>query len=235
MKPAPDFVRTEANPLSNADLRFLIDHFPRRGLDVREVAQFLDVLPNTVESMLESDFVFEKIMLDRQGFIEISPFLFFNVLLRRSLQTRREPGERRVINYLAGMLSLFLQTERLFRVQPHEDRTFEYLVDLAAEAARSDTDRRFLVHSHMGNYALFLAGMHAPWIEHRYRFSKRTVSPDYYRQMGCSSYQVAARHTLAKQYGLQEVFERLASRFENYRQVLGRLAGLIRLNAGAPA
>jgi hypothetical protein len=220
----PDFARTESSALARQDLRFLIDNFPAPGRDMAEIARLIQHLPTTLESMLESDFVFDSLMRKREGWVEVSPFLLFNVLLRRSLEGRRTQEDRRVINYLANILSLFVHAERLYRVQPCEENSFEYLVDLVAEGARSDERRRFLCHVHIGNFSLYLAGVHRAWIEHRHRYRRRPVTPAYYRDMGRSYFSTAARHPRAQQLGLQQVFAQLACRFEEYQDALNRLS-----------
>jgi hypothetical protein len=220
----PDFAKTESTALAQRDLRFLIDHFPRPGRDLAEIARLLNEMPTTLESMLESDFVYECIMQRRDGWVEISPFLLFNVLLRRVMEGRRTPLDRRVINYLANLLSLFVHADRVHRVQALDAQTFEYLVDLVEEASRSGDVRRFMVHAHIGNFSLYLAGLRARWVEHRHRYKRRPVTVDYYRQMGSSYYHTASRHPLAGEFGLREVFGQLAQRFEEYQGALDRLS-----------
>jgi len=156
--------------------------------------------------------------------LEVSPKLFFNVLLRRCLPGKRHSMERQAIQYLANLLGLFTRADRLVRVQNDEEKTFAYLVDLVREAAESGPDRGFVVHSHIGNYAMVLAGLFAPWIEHRHRFHGRPVSLEYYCRMGSSYYFTASRHRLADQFGVRGVFRELADRFEYYRGGLERLS-----------
>jgi hypothetical protein len=158
------------------------------------------------------------------GWVEVSPFLLFNVLLRRTLEGRRTPDDRRVINYLANLLSLFVHNERLYRVQAQEERAFEYLVDLVEEAARCDEGRRFLVQVHIGNFSLYLAGLRAACIEHRHRFKRRPVTLGYYRDMGRAYFSTASRHPRAFELGLERVFHQLAQHFEEYQGALSRMS-----------
>lgn len=68
-----------------------------------------------------------------------------------------------------------------------------------AEAAESEPERQFLVHAHMSNYALCIAGIGRGWIKHRQRYGRSTVGLDYYRDMGRSAYQRAADPRLARE------------------------------------
>lgn len=220
----PDIVGLGTPPLVGRDLLFLFEHFPQPGVDAVEAVRRAHEMPSTLESLLESDYVHRAVLDRRKTWLDISPLLLFNVLLRRALRGRRTPGERRAIHYLANVLALFLRADRARRVQPSDAEGYEYIVDLVREAAGAAPERQFLVHCHIGNYALFLCGLHARWIEHRYRYRRRPVSPDYYRQAGRSFYSSAAQNWRAARLGLREALQQLAQRFDYYRDGLQRIA-----------
>lgn len=221
---APDFARLGPPPLEQRDLVFLFEHFPAPGVDAVEAARRVHERWNTLDSLLESDYVYDAIRDRGVAWLEVSPRLFFNVLLRRCLPGRRNAAERQAIHYLANLLGIFARTDRLYRVQDGEERTFQYLVDLVQEAAQAGPERGFVVQSHIGNYALFLSGVCAPWIEHRFRYHRRPVSLEYYCRVGRSYFFTASRHRLADAYGLKAVFGELARRFDYYRDGLQRMA-----------
>ena len=224
MMQSPDFARLGQPLLESKDLLFLFENFPVPGVDATEAARRVIEQPSTLDSLLESRYLCDAMLDSSRQWIDVSPRLFFNVALRRQLKGRRDAAERRTIHYLANLLSLFLRTERLHRVQDGEDTQYEYFVDLVQAAAESRGERRFLVLSHIANYALFLAGICSEWIEHRSRYFKRPVSLGYYCSMGSSHYASAARHTLADTYGLRPVFTQLSGRFDYYRGGLEQLA-----------
>jgi hypothetical protein len=87
-----------------------------------------------------------------------------------------------------------------------------------------DAERQFLIVAHIGNYALFIAGVCAPWIEHRARFKRRPVSHDYYCAMSRTHFASAAKHRLSSTFGLREVYAQLALRFDYYRAGLNEVA-----------
>lgn len=221
---SPDFARIASQQFEHKDLLFLFEHFPVPGVDAVEAARRVMAQPNTIDSLLESRYV-QDAMLDRnQAWLDISPGLYFNVMLRRALPGRRESHERRTLHYLANLLGLFVDAERLHRVQRDEVASYDYLVDLVQEAQASGHQRRFLVLSHIGNYALFLASYCREWIEHRHRYFHRPLKLDYYRNMSRSHYASAANHELADTFGLKPVFAQLALRFDYYREGMERLA-----------
>lgn len=221
---SPDFAQLGPQAFSHRDLLFLFEHFPVPGIDVVEAVRRVHEQPNTLESLLESRYVYDSLMHGRELWLDVSPRLFFDVLLRHHLPGPRDALERRVIHYLGNLLGLFTRSERLYRPQDGEAQGYAYLADLVAEAAQADEPRRFMVNAHIGNYALFLSGVCAPWIEHRRRYHHRPLSIEYYRRMGRSYYASAAGQTLARNFGLHEIFRRLAERFEHFRGGLERLA-----------
>lgn len=220
----PDFARTELQPLVDGDLRFLIESFPEPATSYQEIAQHLDTLPNTLESILTSNSVVERVIFDRDRLLRISPFLLFNVVLRQVLSDHRRPAERRVVNYLANLLALFAQTQRLYRIDSADAEACEYLVDMIQEAQGADRRRRFLVHAHVGNYSLFHTGVFGAYIEDRFKHGRRTVNSDYYADLGSASYSQASALPQAQEFHLTEVFVRLSLTFDSYRRALGTIA-----------
>ena len=220
----PDFACTDITRMADRDLQFLIENFPEPGRSYEEIASVIHRLPTTLESMLDSQFVFDKIMRDRTRYIRISPFLFFNVLLRHILSSRRTPIERSTINYLANLLTIFIRTDRVYRIQPHDRQTYEYLMDAIKETTEVDTKRQFLIAAHIGNYSLYLSGLFSKWLDHRHRFKRRPVDARYYAELGRTYYHRAATYPLANEYGLSDVFLHLALMFDHYRKVFNQLA-----------
>lgn len=217
----PDFACATA--LSPADLNFVLAHFPGGVADPVEAVRRLHEAPSTLDGLLDSAFLQRALLESESLQLSASPALVFNVLLRRCLPGRRSAEERETLNYLAHLLALFARADRLHRIQPGETGRYEYLVDLVLESAAAVGERQFLVHSHIGNYALFIAGLRAEWIAHRQRYRRRPVSLDYYCQTGSSFYRCAAGHDLAERFSLRRVFRQLSERFDYYRTGLEQL------------
>lgn len=220
----PDFARTELQPLEDGDLRFLIDSFPQPATSYAEIARVLDDLPNTLESILTSESVVQRVIYDRDKLVRISPFLLFNVLLRQVLADHRRPAERRVVNYLANLMALFVTQHRLYRIDSADAEAYGYLVDMIEQAVGADARRRFLVHAHVANYSLFMTGLFGAYLEERFKHGRRTVGTDYYADLGSASYSQASALPPAQEFKLTEVFVRLALTFDSYRRALGTIA-----------
>jgi hypothetical protein len=220
----PDIVARGLDRLTDKDLRFMVENFPQPAASYKDMARIFASLPTTLASMLDAEYVYCKIFENRQELLEISPFLLFNVLLRRCLGGAHTQTERAVVNYLANLLSLFVRTERVYRPEAGDSQSYEYFVDLAAEAARADERRSFLLHAHIGNYALYLTGIFRDSLEYRHRYKRRPVDACYYADMGRVGYRDAASNRLARVYALDDVFLRLALHFDHYRERLNMLA-----------
>lgn len=209
----PDFARADVTWLQPRDIDFLLGV---HGYDTDDETLLTEGLPPALESLIEHDAVYARVAGERGGWLDISPHLYFHVMLRRRLPAPHNYVQRRVIRYLANLLSLFVRTERLYRIQPGESESFEYLVDLLAEAAESDHERQFLVHAHLGNYALYLTGIGHDWIEYRRKYGRSTLDVNYYRDMGRRAFKQAAEHRLSRELRLTPVFETLCDQFAGY-------------------
>lgn len=213
----PDFATMGPQGFSRQDLLFLFEHFPVPGVDPVEAIRRVHEQPSTLESILESRFVHDALMDQRARWLNVSPQLFFNVMLRRAMPGPRDRLERQVIHYLANLLGLFTRTERVYQLQQGDAGRYEYLADLVREGMEAGPERQFLVNAHIGNYALYLSGLCAPWVEYRRDFKRRPVSLEFYKRMGRSHYASASGSVQAQQFGLREIFRRLAERFEHFR------------------
>ncbi|MDH5649117.1 MAG: hypothetical protein OEY67_05625 [Gammaproteobacteria bacterium] len=220
----PDFAHTGLARLEDRDLRFLIENFPSPGKDYREVVNLLHQMPTTLDSLLDSDYVFKSITDQKSLLLDVSPFLFFNVLLRRSVEQDRSRNGRRVVNYIANLLSLFVPTDRVYRIRNTDIKPVEYIVDMLAEAQSADSHRQFIIYCHIGNYSLYLTGLYSSWINNRYQYGRRPLNINYYLEQGQSSYSQAAGHRLADELGLREVFCQLSEMFDTYRKALNRMS-----------
>ena len=222
--PSPDFARTNFNGLTDRDVQFLVENFPKPGRSYEEISALIQELPATLESRLNSQSLFDRICDPGERILEISPFLFFSVLLRRSLTDCRILGDLRVVNYLANLLSIFVQTNRMYRIYQHDRQTVSYLTDMIEEAQNADSRRKFLIYSHIGNYSLYITGLFPESIEYRRRYKNRPVGTQFYIDFGREYYEHASGHTIAREYELDEVFFRLSIMFEVYKDALNHLA-----------
>ena len=85
---------------------------------------------------------------------------------------------------------------------------------------------------HLGNYALWLAGLYPDYIAARHI---RKGGPDvtYYDALGRRGFALASDHTLADRYGLDGVLRTAAERFPSLRSALNGLSDRVLFPGGS--
>jgi hypothetical protein len=151
-----------------------------------------------------------------------SEVLFFYVMVRRALLSVGI-DERDVADYLAALLLEFGRRDRASRVDWHDDHAHRYLVDILIDLDATQGERRFRVMLHLGNYALWLAGMFPQYIEAR---RLRHGGPDlqYYDALGRRGYAMASDHALADRYRLDFILQTAVERYPTLREALNDLS-----------
>ena len=188
----------------------------RRRLEERAAAEGADVLwddPRLLEALTTC-----------RGLAAPSPGLFLYVVVRRFL---RDAGvdDRALADYCAALVLVFGRAGRAEQVDEHDEDRTAYLADLMIQAGRADAtgERRFRVHMHLGDFALWMAGIFPDFIEAR---RSRKGGPDlpWYEEAGRSGFLRASDHRAAVRYGLREVLRSAGERFGDARVALNRLS-----------
>ncbi|HYC32337.1 MAG TPA: hypothetical protein VEB59_08630 [Gemmatimonadales bacterium] len=169
------------------------------------------------DGLLDSPELLERLLTVRTMLVP-SETLFFYVLVRHALR-RAEVDDRDLADYLAALLLEFGQRDRAWRVDWNDDQRHRYLVDILTDLEATDGARRFKVMVHLGNYALWLAGLFPDYIAARHL---RKGGPDvrYYDALGRRGYGMASDHALAEAYGLEAVLRTAAERYPEVREAL---------------
>lgn len=154
-----------------------------------------------------------------------SPVLFTYVAVRHALLASGI-DDVELADYLAAVLVEFGARDRATRIARHDDQIYAYLVDLVADLEAAEGERGFLLQTHLGNYALWLAGLFPDHIAAR---RARNAGPDlpYYDALGRRGYQLASDHALADRFGLAAIFRTAAERFPSVRLALNRMSDRI--------
>lgn len=151
-----------------------------------------------------------------------SEVLFFYVLVRHTL-VAAGLEDRDLADYLAALLLEFGRRDRAIRVDWHDDHSHRYLVDIVADLDATQGERRFRVMVHLGNYALWLAGLFPQYIEAR---RLRYGGPDlgYYDALGRRGFAMASDHALADHYRLEVILQTAAEHYPTLRESLNGLS-----------
>jgi hypothetical protein len=169
------------------------------------------------DALLDAPELLERLLTVRTMLVP-SEALFFYVLVRHALR-QSKVDDRDLADYLAALLLDFGQRDRAWRVDWNDDQRHRYLVDILADLEATDGARRFKVMVHLGNYALWLAGIFPDYIAAR---QLRRGGPDvtYYDALGRRGFGLASDHVLASEYGMVAVLRTAAERFSSLRGAL---------------
>lgn len=156
-----------------------------------------------------------------------SPSLLFYVLVRHSLLDIGVE-DRTVADYFAAMLRDFGNRSRATRVDDVDDQDHRYLVDILADLSASSGARQFKVSVHLGNYALWVAGIFPERVAAQ---QIRRGGPDlsYYENLGGRGYAGASEHQLAERTGLEDVLRTAADRIHDVRVALNQVSARLDL------
>jgi hypothetical protein len=170
-----------------------------------------------VDAVLDRPELLDRLLAVRTMLVPSGP-LFFYVLVRRALLDAGV-DDRDVSDYLGGLLLEFGRRDRAWRVGWNDDHLHRYLVDILADLESATGERRFRVMVHLGEYALWLAGLFPEYIEAR-RLRRGGPDVPYYEALGRRGYGLASDHVLADACGLEPVFRTAAERFPALRGAL---------------
>lgn len=163
-----------------------------------------------------------RALLQRRGPDAVPARLVFYLLVRHALLAR-EIADRQLADYTAALLLEFSHSERAFRIEAGDAQRFFYLADIVAELERARGEREFRLRVHLGNFALWLAGVFPDHVTQRVQ--RRGAPPlSYYDALGAEGFRSAARMAPARQHGLGEVFTRAADDFSRLRAALNSLS-----------
>jgi hypothetical protein len=206
--------------LTAADLQLVV-LLLSRGSAHRRAALERRLQAEGPDGVLDAAELLERLLAVRTMLVP-SEALFFYVLVRHTL---REAGidDRELTDYLASMLLDFGRRDRAWRVDWNDDQQHRYLADILIDLEASEGERRFRVMVHLGNYALWLAGLFPDYIAARHL---RKGGPDvtYYDALGRRGFGLASDHALADRYGLDGVLRTAAERFPLLRGALNGMS-----------
>lgn len=200
--------------LGDADLRLVV--MALAGGRAHWAARYrARVLAEGPDALLDEPGLLEALLALRSLALP-SPALFAYVAVRHALR-RAGVDDRELADYLAALLLEFGDHERHTRIGKYDDQSYRYLVDLVSDIAAVDSggERAFLLRVHLGNYALWLAGL----------FPARVAEQlSYYDHCGRNGYRLAADHSLARRFGVDGIYRSAADRFPALRAAFNRLS-----------
>jgi hypothetical protein len=149
---------------------------------------------------------------------------FFQQAVRNSYEGKLGLNDPDVTAYVARLLCDFSESDKLYQVRDEMGQPIEELTDmiLAADpvhgsAASFDAERA--LRKHIGDYALFVAGMYPEAMASERRIRRHQPSLSELIQAGKESYFIVSQFNLFEYEQEAPLFARLSDRFE--RCILG--------------
>lgn len=195
-------------------------------LVAREDAQELDAVQHRlvdegIDAILDDPRLPVALMRSRYGAYGSLP-LFLYVMIRHAL-LRAGERDRAVSDYLAALLLTFGHKSRSEQISENDDQLYDTLVSLLDDVNDRDPRRAFLVRAHLGNRALWVAGLFPDWVEQR-KWRKGGPDLGYFEELGKRGFELAAEHRIAEQYGMSDLYASVAARFGLLRVALNSVS-----------
>lgn len=203
-----------------ADYEFLASSLPSRTGSQDGVIRLVEDR-DSLDLMLDQPALFRAI-LDMRGCLRVSLHFYFYVLVRHVL-IREDIRDRDVADYVAEVLAEFSVLQRLRNPDPDSDRHLEYMHEMLEAMERMEAEERFAMQSHIGNYALFQAGIFPGRLQ---RQAERRAAPGFrfYEELGSSHFRMAGGHYLARRMDMVGIFMTLGRAFHVTRLALNHLS-----------
>lgn len=176
-----------------------------------------------LDALLDDRAVLQALVL-RSRISQVPAPLFFYVLVRHAL-LQREILDHQLADYTAAVLLEFGGAGRAHRAAAGGE-AYHYLVDILGALQTARGEQEFQLRVHLGNFALWLAGVFPDHVSHRVQ--RRGAPPlSYYDEMGAAGFRMAAGSELALRHGLGDLFLRAADRFRDVRSALNSLSDTV--------
>jgi hypothetical protein len=150
--------------------------------------------------------------------------LFFQQAVRNSYEGKLGLNDPDVTSYVARLLCEFSESDKLYKVRDEVGRPIEELTEMVqasdpVHGTASSFDAERALRKHIGDYALFVAGMYPEAMGSSRRLRRHQPSLGELIQTGKESYYIVSQFNLFEYEQEAGLFARLSDRFE--RCILG--------------
>ena len=149
---------------------------------------------------------------------------FFQQMVRNSYEGKLGLNDPDVTTYVARLLCEFSQSDKLYQVRDEMGRPIEELADMVSAAdpvlgPAPSFDAERALRKHIGDYALFVAGMYPEAMNSKRRLRRHRPSLGELIHAGKESYYIVSQFNHFEYEQEAPLFARLSDRFE--RCILG--------------
>jgi len=146
---------------------------------------------------------------------------FFHQMVRNSYEGKLGLNDPDATAYVAHLLCEFSESDNLYKVRDEEGRPIEELDDMMlasdpVHGSASSFDAERALRKHIGDYALFVAGMYPEATGSPRRLRRHQPTLGELIQAGKQSYFIVSQFNLFEYEQEAPLFARLSDRFERY-------------------
>ena len=143
---------------------------------------------------------------------------FFQQMVRNSYEGKLGLNDPDVTTYVARLLCEFSQSDKLYQVRDEMGRPIEELADMVSAAdpvlgPAPSFDAERALRKHIGDYALFVAGMYPEAMNSKRRLRRHRPSLGELIHAGKESYYIVSQFNLFEYEQEAPLFARLSDRF----------------------
>lgn len=177
--------------------------------------------PQERDAVLDKEALFQALIND-QTILPISQYFYFYVLIRRALLDK-DIDNRDVADYIGSMLVHRSQTAQAFPEKVTGGAIHWYVSDVVKMLQEAQGAQRFYLGVEVANMTLFLTGV----FEEHFTFRQdRRGAPgiSFYEDLGQTQYFEVAKHRLADEHDISDVFKHLGTYFKETKQALSLMS-----------
>jgi len=147
---------------------------------------------------------------------------YFAGLAESAFETRLGVADPSLVDYLAGLLTRFVQADALYSVRSVRGWRLREVSDMLVEAEARVGDARREIHLQIGDYTLFWTGVYPEALTTLRAADKKDHFVDY-REQGKRAYYIASTIPTERADVDTEVLQRLSHEFEMCMYGLGEV------------
>ncbi len=158
-------------------------------------------------------------MHEQQYYNEEKPMEYFREMVNAAIESLHVRADEEVIFYIVNLLSEFHKIENVYKdLDPNSDQ--EPLTALLEKALNSDQNEQIQRFKYLGDFSLFISGFFSDSLY------KKLVSHDFYKIIGCTSYNQLAAIMKSKVQSktFWELYYELAENFSVFVDILSEVS-----------
>lgn len=138
---------------------------------------------------------------------------FFSGITEYAFVTRVGVADPPLVDYVSELLTRFISSDAVYRVRDLAGERLDEVAQMMLEAGERVGEAKRDVHRHVGDFALFWAGLYPEALSHMQSEGRRDQLLDYHSQ-GKRAYYIASTIPSGDETARSELLHRLSDEFD---------------------